>query len=644
MLDYVDTAQRSAQTTLDSAQMALDNLADNVANEVRDAAQSALNNAQETFDRVKDNAGERGLIELTSGRKVTIDIIDPKVGNQFILGDAADGVQEAFNEVGISRGPSILFANDNNARKFLARASEKGFDFTKFGLIDGPINNSDFTFSLAGRGFRLDKIDEWNSALSNNPNVGLSPSARENLLSSTDIENIRADSGDALRNVGVDPNDVPWYKSAKFIKFVKIAGKFGLVFSILGLATIAAQAEELREQDKEAEANKLWTEYIFETAGGFVAGITVFLLANKFLPSPSPYVIAAKLFLTIAAGIGGAFGGAYLGGLVYDFNKKEIDAQFAELYARLDELIASDADSFAEILAGFFGFDLTSVEGTAEADFLFADKYEKRDGNEGDDTIIGFSAEFVAAGDPIIPEDPDSQIAQQDLRMVLDGGAGDDTIITLGGTGAITIGGEGRDFIFNTSEFGQIYGDTIDGLDADGNELVHEGLENSDVFWYWPGTFIQDAQPNDILQIFGIPLVGGSNSVAGIPAGDGSLAIDFFNWTTFYGTTTSGQLLVYNAIFDALDIGFEGREGVQVVEDYDFGGFSDENYGRAAAGDLGLTFRIFLPRDRADEGITISLFNAAWGTVFTYLDVASNLAKLLCFVFILPQTSRKYCY
>ena len=269
-------------------------------------------------------------------------------------------------------------------------------------------------------------------------------------------------------------------------------------------------------------------------------------------------------------------------------------------------------------------------------------------GEEGNDLLIAKDAAFVPAQDAI-PDDPDtpedeSVPAQAERRLTIDGGTGNDWVLTRGGTGAITIGGEGRDFIFNTSEFGQIYGDTIDGLDADGNELNHEGLENSDVFWYWPGTFIQDAQPNDILQIFGIPLVGGSNSVAGIPAGDGSLAIDFFNWTTFYGTTTSGQLLVYNAIFDALDIGFEGREGVQVVEDYDFGGFSNEDYGRAAPGDLGLTFRIFLPRDRADEGVTISLFNAVWGTVFTYIDVLTNLAKLMCFVFIPPQTSRKYCY
>jgi len=68
-----------------------------------------------------------------------------------------------------------------------------------------------------------------------------------------------------------------------------------------------------------------------------------------------------------------------------------------------------------------------------------------------------------------------------------------------------------------------------------------------------------DAQPNDILQMFGWPLLGGSNLVAGVYAGDGSLAIDWLNWTVFYGVTKSGQLLVINAVAAALGIGT--REG-----------------------------------------------------------------------------------
>jgi hypothetical protein len=46
----------------------------------------------------------------------------------------------------------------------------------------------------------------------------------------------------------------------------------------------------------------------------------------------------------------------------------------------------------------------------------------------------------------------------------LDGGEGDDLVLAWGGKGAITIGGPGRDWIFNTSYGGQIFGDTIDGL------------------------------------------------------------------------------------------------------------------------------------------------------------------------------------
>lgn len=278
-------------------------------------------------------------------------------------------------------------------------------------------------------------------------------------------------------------------------------------------------------------------------------------------------------------------------------------------------------------------------------------------GEEGNDLLIAKNASYVPPQDAI-PDDPDTEEdestpAQPERRLTIDGGTGNDWIGTLGGTGAITVGGEGRDFIFNTSDFGQIYGDTIDGqrnkdkITADEFYDPENPLENSDVFWFWPGTFIQDARPNDILQIFGIPLVGGTNTVAGLgPIGDGSLAFDFFNWSTFYARTTSGQLLVYNAIAADLGIGPGGDfpDGVQVIENYRFGDAPDAFFGTPSAGDLGLSFRIFLPDDRASEGVQISKFLSVFGTIATFAIVASNLAKLNLFFFIPPQPSRKYCY
>ena len=214
-------------------------------------------------------------------------------------------------------------------------------------------------------------------------------------------------------------------------------------------------------------------------------------------------------------------------------------------------------------------------------DWLFHSGFGEALGLAGDDVLIGLFSEFVTKGTPIGPEPAEGaedtrRIAETDLRLTLDGGEGDDWLIALGGTGAILVGGEGRDFLFNTSFKGQLYGDTLDGVGQSTS-----GTQDSDVFWYWPSTFIMDAQPNDILQMFGWPLLGGSNSVAGIYAGDGSLAIDWLNWTVFYGASKSGQLLIFNAIAMALGIGGGTDEdpfpaGVMVVEDYDFGGWKDK--------------------------------------------------------------------
>ncbi|MEZ5840751.1 MAG: tandem-95 repeat protein [Hyphomicrobiales bacterium] len=87
--------------------------------------------------------------------------------------------------------------------------------------------------------------------------------------------------------------------------------------------------------------------------------------------------------------------------------------------------------------------------------------------------------------------------------MKLDGGEGNDWVVVLGGEKAVTIGGPGRDWIFNTSTGGVLYGDTIDG----------QGEHGSDNFWWWPSTTIMDAEQNDVLKFFGFPLVGGTNDI-----------------------------------------------------------------------------------------------------------------------------------
>jgi hypothetical protein len=127
-----------------------------------------------------------------------------------------------------------------------------------------------------------------------------------------------------------------------------------------------------------------------------------------------------------------------------------------------------------------------------------------------------------------ITRDPNAIRAEQDYALKLDGGEGNDWVITIlgdapvqkGDPGAITIGGLGRDWIFNTSPGGLIYGDTEDGLyeqqkrnsdgtlmfDADGKPVtellaVEDTAANSDNIWFWADTTLMDAQHHDVLNI-----------------------------------------------------------------------------------------------------------------------------------------------
>ncbi|MCP4181695.1 MAG: hypothetical protein GY761_00005, partial [Hyphomicrobiales bacterium] len=179
------------------------------------------------------------------------------------------------------------------------------------------------------------------------------------------------------------------------------------------------------------------------------------------------------------------------------------------------------ADFVSEEGEWLIGFDAATLIGSTANDTLIHTGAGEVLGLSGDDILVGLFPDYIEQGtaigaEPAEGEEDTRPVAETNLRLTLNGGEGDDYLIALGGTGAILVGGEGRDFLFNTSFKGQMYGDTIDGVGQSTS-----GTEDSDVFWYWPSTFIMDAQPNDILQMFGWPLLGGSNSVAGIYAGDG---------------------------------------------------------------------------------------------------------------------------
>ncbi|WP_299288283.1 tandem-95 repeat protein [uncultured Tateyamaria sp.] len=181
----------------------------------------------------------------------------------------------------------------------------------------------------------------------------------------------------------------------------------------------------------------------------------------------------------------------------------------------------------------FDGFD-TIVEGDDEGNLVVHEGWGEARGNGGDDILVGFKPIYYEKGDALYEGD-NSPIAEKEERLVLDGGAGDDWVVTIFGERAVTIGGNGRDWIFNTSYRGDIYGDTIDGQSPDGTDL--EGSENSDNIWWYNQTTMWDPSPNDVLKFWGVPLVGGTNNLP-LGLGQGGI-LDSAGGVTSFATMTS---------------------------------------------------------------------------------------------------------
>ncbi len=230
-------------------------------------------------------------------------------------------------------------------------------------------------------------------------------------------------------------------------------------------------------------------------------------------------------------------------------------------------------------------------------------------GDEGNDVLVVREARYVREGEALDPDDPDSPTAAEDLRLEILGEAGQDRIMVVGGEGAIISGGDDRDFLFNWSYKGQMWGDALDGTGGD-----------DDIFWWSVGSFIMDAEPGDRLQMFGIPLTGGFSQFA-----DEGQAIDWVLPFVRYAYTTAGQLIVSwgnpRNVSDVLTT-------AMVVNSYEFGlipdnpGFS--NFSVMEPGDLGMTFRIY-----DDGGKEISLWAALWGHLMSYLQAMQIFAKSL---------------
>ncbi len=251
--------------------------------------------------------------------------------------------------------------------------------------------------------------------------------------------------------------------------------------------------------------------------------------------------------------------------------------------------------------------DFTSTSGNEANDFI-----DRIFGNDQQGIIIGGSGNDVLISTNGTP--------------LIEGGLDNDIIFSYGGEGGTLQGGSGRDLIFSSAYGSKIYGDTIDGIGRS-----ESGEEDADVFWYWPGVFIEDAAPNDTLQMFGMPLLGGSNyngyDALGLPlpVGEGGMAIDRLSPFVYYRLTNTGQLLIYSHL--------DGRGGFQegddllsrvmVVENFDFGK-TEKGLSVPEAGDLGMRFRIY---EGSDGSSAISRFTEFYGDISFIAQIYKALAK-----------------
>ena len=215
----------------------------------------------------------------------------------------------------------------------------------------------------------------------------------------------------------------------------------------------------------------------------------------------------------------------------------------AELHFRgAENVILSNKDDV------YFGGNLSNLLGVSQGFFGVPNHpgFGTISGGDGKDLLIYYGAGHKDAGELIDPAKPDGPRAAEELFLRLDGGAGKDDILIVGGDRGKAIGGLGRDWIYNRSMGGEIYGDSEDGFyekplfDADGAPVlkadgtqqtipteVEDNEANADNIWYSPNTIVMDAQHHDVLKFYGLTLTGGdaSGGIAGLMAFGGIGAV-----------------------------------------------------------------------------------------------------------------------
>ena len=292
------------------------------------------------------------------------------------------------------------------------------------------------------------------------------------------------------------------------------------------------------------------------------------------------------------------------------------------------------------------GSDAATLIGNDQVDVAFHTGYGAVYGRGGNDLIFAIGMDVQAEGE----------------QLLLDGGDGDDIVISLGGQGidfliglkgqrAVTAGGLGRDWIYNTSDGGVIWGDVIGGLyekpviNADGTVGTAPGrpddsAANADNIWYAPNVKVMDAQHSDVLKFYGFTLTGGDangglaaaalfNGAMGAVAGSANFAFSGGDWrnqvyfdhllpwmTYMFQADEDGNLDMYitnqfDQLFQAVFGGDAGEEyerrqalaaqgihkGWMKIENVDVVGsaFGRQQAGFAGQGTFNMVFRVANP-------------------------------------------------
>jgi hypothetical protein len=229
----------------------------------------------------------------------------------------------------------------------------------------------------------------------------------------------------------------------------------------------------------------------------------------------------------------------------------------------------------------------------------------------GDDVLLGGAVQLNRYGPKV--RSGGTVALSADAVYVLDGGAGNDILVlgAGGAAGSTLVGGEGRDFLYNRTIGGKIYGDTQSGLDANGAPISRYAADTADNIWWSAGTTLMDANPNDVLKYYGLALTGGDgdklSALGNGTPGLGGLLTNFYTDHFFPSITyvmRGKDLYVIDELaakFDANAPVIDGIKGAMKIRDYhmaytylgiDQVRFNYTGEGQSnASGDLGMVFK-----------------------------------------------------